>query len=149
MGRTGFREVAGAIVDVAAPGPHGQQDLERLPEQHRARVAEHALARGIHQRDAAGLVDQDDAFGGRLQHRLGHGLARAKGRPRLSRLALPLLLRALVSGGAGFHLGHAAAQPHQLGGSGRPGVSVVHGPTISGTGDSVKRGQFCPAPDHY
>ena len=50
----------------------GQQDLERLALELVVLVAEHALGGSVHQDDVPGGVDQQDAFGGRLEDQCGH-----------------------------------------------------------------------------
>src|SRR5262249_8418299 len=72
-------EVTGAMLSVLLANAIRQQDLERLALELVVLIAEHAFGRSVCEGDATGGADQQDAFGGRLEDRLGGGFAPSKG----------------------------------------------------------------------
>src|SRR5262245_64814391 len=67
------------MLDVHSAETLGQENLERLPENLIACIAEHALRRRIDERDPAVAVDQHDALRRRFEKRLTGGFASSQG----------------------------------------------------------------------
>ena len=75
----GSSHVRGPVGDVAFSEALGNEELDRLSDQLRPRMAEHGLRPGIEQHDASGRVRGHDALGGGREERPRQGFAAAKG----------------------------------------------------------------------